>query len=84
MNVSDAKGRIRSKIVELARKLGRDASLLQDTDLIPQTHLLDSLSLAVLIVWYEEEFDVSTEQEELTIDNFGTINLMVDYLERRG
>ena len=45
--------------------------------------LLSSL-LVMLIVWFENEFGVSTEVEELTIDNFGTIDLMLDYLHRHG
>ena len=76
------KAKIRAKIDELAKSLGRDAGGLRDDDLIPQTRLLDSAELMMLIVWYEDEFGVSTEVEELTIDNFGSINLMDDYLHR--
>jgi acyl carrier protein len=79
---ADAKDRIRNKIATLARELGRDPANLRDNAVIPQTGLLDSAALMTLIVWYEGEFGVSTEDEELTIDNFGTVNLMVDYLER--
>jgi len=81
-DVQDARDRIRRKIMELAQALGRDGSKLGDDQLIPQSGLLDSASLMMLIVWYETEFGISTENEELTIDNFGTINLMVDYLRR--
>lgn len=79
---ADAKQRIRNRIAALARQLGRDPANLSDDAVIPQTGLLDSASLMMLIVWYEDEFGISTENEELTIDNFGTVNLMVDYLER--
>lgn len=81
---SDAKDRIRNKIEELARELGSEPANLSDDAVIPQTGLLDSAALMTLIVWYEGEFGVSTEEEELTIDNFGTVNLMVDYLRRHG
>jgi D-alanine--poly(phosphoribitol) ligase subunit 2 len=63
---------------------GREGSALRDNDVIPETGLLDSASLMVLIVWFEETFGVSTELEELTLDNFGTVDLMVDYLQRHG
>jgi D-alanine--poly(phosphoribitol) ligase subunit 2 len=80
----DSRGLIRAKIVELAKELGRNASRLQDHDLIPQSGVLDSASLMSLVVWFEEEFGVSTEVDELNLDNFGTIDLMVDYLKRHG
>ena len=83
-DLNDAKGRIRRKIAELASELGRSASELRDDQVIPQTGLLDSAALMVLIVWFEEEFGVSTENDELTIDNFGTVDLMVDYARRHG
>ncbi len=84
MQDAEAKARIRGKIARLARELGHDASGLGDDQLIPQTGLLDSAALMTLIVWYEGEFGVSTDDEELTVDNFGTVNLMVDYLRRHG
>lgn len=84
MQDAEARARIRDKIAQLARELGHDASGLGDDQLIPQTGLLDSAALMTLIVWYEGEFGVSTDDEELTVDNFGTVNLMVDYLRRHG
>jgi acyl carrier protein len=83
-DISDAKHRIRGKLSELAKDLGRDASGLRDDELIPRTGLLDSAALMMLILWYETEFGVSTEEEELTVDNFGTVDLMVDYLRQQG
>jgi acyl carrier protein len=80
----DSKGRIRAKIAELAKELGRNASRLQDNDLIPQSGILDSAAMMALVVWFEEEFGVSTEADELNLDNFGTIDLMADYLKRHG
>ena len=80
----DSKGRIRAKIAELAKELRRNASRLQDNDLIPQSGVLDSAAMMSLVVWFEEEFGVSTEAEELTLDNFGSIDLIVDYLKRHG
>jgi D-alanine--poly(phosphoribitol) ligase subunit 2 len=83
-NETSVKAQIRGKIEELAKALGRDAGTLKDDDCIPQTGLLDSASLMMLIVWYETQFDISTDDEEPTIDNFGSIDLMADYLERNG
>ena len=75
-----ARARIRSRIVELARELGHDASGLRDDDVIPQTRLLDSAGILGLIVWCEGEFGVTLELEEISLDNFGTVSRMVEYL----
>lgn len=81
---TDVTQRIKREIEKLAEALGQDASELREDASILQTGLLDSASLMMLIVWFETEFDVSTEEEELTVDNFGTIALMADYLDRNG
>jgi acyl carrier protein len=79
---ADTKDTIRNKIVELAREIEREANPPKDDDVIPKLGILDSASIMSLVLWYEEEFDISTDDEELDLDNFGTINLMVDYLAR--
>ncbi len=73
---------IRAKVLELARTRGIRAATLQDDEVIPETGLLDSAGIMELIVWYEDQFGVSVGQEDLTIENFGTVNAMVAYLAR--
>jgi acyl carrier protein len=77
-----ARLRIRARIAELARELGRDASHLGDDDVIPQSGMLDSAGILGLIVWSEGEFDVILELEEISLDNFGTVNRMVEHLRQ--
>jgi hypothetical protein len=36
-----------------------------------------------LVVWYEAEFDLPLTQEEINIDNLGSIDAMSDYLIAR-
>jgi acyl carrier protein len=36
-----------------------------------------------LIVWYEDRFNLAIEQDDITIENFGSVNAMVDYLSRK-
>jgi acyl carrier protein len=79
----DIKQEIRGKIAELARRLGNDASSLADDELIPMTGYLDSAALFELIAWYEEKFRLKIPQEELNIDNFGTLNAMAEYAAKR-
>lgn len=74
---------IRKKVAELAANLGNDARDLDDDDIIPATGLLDSASVLELVVWYEAHFDLPLEQDEINIDNLGSVNAMADYLIAR-
>lgn len=80
--MSDPKQAIRAKIIELARQLGRDARKIKDDDVIPATGLLDSAGIMELVMWFETENGLDIDQDEITIENFGTINSMSNYLER--
>ena len=74
---------IKNKIVEIADLMGDDASELQSEDIIPATGLIDSAGLLELIAWYEEHFQIRLAQEEITIDNLGTLSSMADFVLRR-
>jgi D-alanine--poly(phosphoribitol) ligase subunit 2 len=73
---------IQNKIAELTGELGRKPRLPDLQESIPDSGLLDSAGLMSLMVWYEMEFGLDLEQEELTLANFGTVERMVRYLER--
>jgi D-alanine--poly(phosphoribitol) ligase subunit 2 len=72
---------IHAKIVELARGLGRDARGLGSNAEIPASGLLDSAALMELIMWCEMEFGIEIEQEQLTLDNFGSVDAIAAYVE---
>jgi D-alanine--poly(phosphoribitol) ligase subunit 2 len=79
------KSAIRTKVVELARNLGMDASGIQDDEIIPATGYLDSAAILELVVWYEGAYDMTLAQEEINIDNLGSIDAMTDFvLARKG
>jgi D-alanine--poly(phosphoribitol) ligase subunit 2 len=80
MDRQEITSRIRAQVVELAKKLGNDASDLSDDDVIPATGLLDSAAILELVVWYDEAFDMRLKQEEINIDNLGSIASMVGYV----
>jgi D-alanine--poly(phosphoribitol) ligase subunit 2 len=82
MNASDPQAAIHAKIVEIARQLGNDASKLRFDEEIPASGLLDSAGLMELMMWFETAYDLSIDQDDLTIANFGTIDAMVAYLKR--
>jgi acyl carrier protein len=78
MNTADT---IRNKVQELARSLGKNPAGLTDDDILPQIGLLDSASILELIVWVETEFNLEIDQDDLSLDNFGSIRRMTEYIE---
>jgi acyl carrier protein len=74
---------IRTKVVELARGLNIDASAIGDADIIPATGFLDSTAILELVVWYETTYGLALRQEEINIDNLGSIDAMTDFLIAR-
>ena len=81
MNDDNLKAKIRAKVIELARSLGHDASSLKDDQEIPGSGLLDSPALMELIIWFEGESGAEIDQDELTLENFGTIDAMAAYAQ---
>ena len=77
------KAAIRTKVIELASALGMDASEVGDDDVIPATGLLDSASILELVVWYEQTYEFPLKQDEINIDNLGSINAMTEFLLSR-
>jgi len=83
MDKTEIMNRIREKVIELARQIGTDASQVGDEEILPATGLLDSAGILGLVVWYEEAFGMHLEQEEINIDNLGSIASMADYVLKR-
>ena len=77
------KAAIRAKAIALAKALNIDASGLADADIIPATGYLDSTAILELVVWYEQTYDFPLKQEEINIDNLGSIDAMTDFLLSR-
>ena len=74
---------IREKVIALANELGEDASDISDEDIIPATGALDSAAILELVVWFENTYDFPIKQEDINIDNLGSINVMADFLLAR-
>ena len=84
MEPDTARQQIREKIVALAQALGNPADGLEDDAFIPQLDILDSAATMEFIMWLEQTYSVSIPDNDLTIENFGTINLTVDYITKKG
>lgn len=76
----EIKAAIRAKVIELAKALDMDASGVTDDDILPATGLLDSGAILELVVWFEASYDFRIKQEDMNIDNLGSINAMTDFL----
>ena len=77
------KAAIRSKVIELAKALNIDATGIGDDDIVPATGYLDSSAILELIVWYEQAYDFPLAQEDINIDNLGSIDAMTAFLLSR-
>jgi acyl carrier protein len=60
-----------------------DVKIINDDTLIFEAGLLDSMGLLFLIEFLKEEFNVETNDDELIVENFESINNIVSYLERK-
>jgi acyl carrier protein len=80
---NEIKAAIRAKVVDLAKGLDLDASGVTDDDVLPATGLLDSNAILELVVWFETTYRFPIKQEEINIDNLGSINAMADFLIAR-
>ena len=83
LNRDEIKAALRAKVMELAQALDMDASGVADDDILPATGLLDSNAILELVVWYETTYDFPIKQEDINIDNLGSINAMADFLLAR-
>jgi acyl carrier protein len=72
----------RQKVVEFLGTLSpatRDG-LDHDADLMEAG--VDSVAMMDVIVWLEDTFGISIDPDDLTPENFGSVNRIVAYLER--
>ena len=79
MTPETKRAEIRAKVIELAARLGNNASAVPDDEILPFTGLLDSAGLMELVAWYESHFRIPLKQDEINIDNFGSIQSMTDF-----
>lgn len=83
LNKESIEAEIKTKIIEIAAQTGDDASELALDDIIPATGLIDSTGLLELIAWYEKNYEIPLAQEEINIDNLGTLTRMAEFVLRK-
>lgn len=59
-----------------------DIDLQSDDDLLG-SGLIDSMGIMNLIAFIEEQFEIPVPPEDMTIENFMSIEVITDYLNKR-
>ena len=71
---------IREKVLEFAVRLDGDVSGMSDDDILLKRGLLDSASVFELLVWLEMQFDLELDFDGLSLDNFGSVTRMAEFI----
>ena len=75
---------IKNKVREyIIKSTLADVESITDEALIFEEGLLDSMGLLFLIEFLKEEFNVTTNDNELIVENFESINNIVVFLENK-
>ncbi|VEP17553.1 D-alanyl carrier protein [Hyella patelloides LEGE 07179] len=73
---------IKAKINHFLADYFEDRQLQEDEDIFA-SGFINSMFAMQLVLFVEQEFEVTIEDDELDFDNFRTINAMANLLERK-
>lgn len=79
----DVRGPLQRFVNEELLSGGTGASVGGDDSLVGDG-LVDSLGMMRLVMFIEERFDTNVPPEDVTLENFLTLNAIGEYLVRRG
>lgn len=77
---TDTKTKIKNYIIESTFD---DVEKIKDDTLIFEEGILDSMGLLFLIEFLQEEFNLTTSDEELVVENFQSINNIMTFIESK-
>ncbi|WP_179349367.1 acyl carrier protein [Winogradskyella pacifica] len=77
---TDTKTKIKNYIIESTFD---DVEKIKDATLIFEEGILDSMGLLFLIEFLQEEFNLTTSDEELVVENFQSINSIIAFIESK-
>ncbi|MBT8304351.1 MAG: acyl carrier protein [Bacteroidia bacterium] len=80
LQVIETKNKIREYILESTFD---DVENITDETLIFEKGVLDSMGLLFLIEFLKEEFGITTNDDELVVENFESINNIVAFIENK-
>ena len=78
--IIEVKSKIREYIIESTFE---DVQNITDETLIFEEGVLDSMGLLFLIEFLKEEFNVTTNDDELVVENFESINKIVAFINKK-
>ena len=82
MSDQQLKQQIKEMIVERLF-LDADPSTIADDENLMENYEIDSVNLFEIVVGLEEQFEISFEDEDFTVDLFATIDSLAEYVERK-
>ena len=75
---------VRTKISQIAfRVLGEDVPEFTDDEILVESRLLDSPGIIELVIWIEDEFDITVAENEVIRDNLGTVSAISSFVESK-
>jgi acyl carrier protein len=74
---------LRAILGRLAAVLGHDSSGLADTDIIPDSDVVDSAGLIEFVIEVDETYQLGIEAEDMTVDQLGTLESFADFILAR-
>ncbi|MGI5817894.1 MAG: acyl carrier protein [Armatimonadota bacterium] len=82
MSDQQLKQQIKEMIVERLF-LDADPSEIADDENLMENYEIDSVNLFEIVVGLEEQFDISFEDEDFSVDLFATINNLAEYVDQK-
>ena len=82
MSETETREKIRTMILESFLR-GAAADTLKDTVSLERAHIVDSVRTLELIMFIEETFGFSVDNDDAVPENFDTVNAIVAYIERK-
>jgi acyl carrier protein len=82
MNESVVREKVRTMILENFLN-GGAASALRDDASLERSHIVDSVKTLELIVFIEENFGFTVENDDALPENFDTVDAIVAYIQRK-
>jgi acyl carrier protein len=79
---SEIRKQIRTMILTTFMK-GADDGALKDDVSLERSHVVDSVKTLELILFIEETFGFSVDNEDAVPENFDTVTAIVDYVARK-
>jgi acyl carrier protein len=82
MSDQQLKQQIKEMIVERLF-LDADPSAMGDEENLMENYGIDSVNLFEIVVGLEEQFEISFEDEDFSVDLFANVNSLAEFVERK-